>query len=65
MLWKFNFITIWVLNLIKEFERKIENKNDLRKRSLIDQEQHLAQETSTSETAHVGREREDTHVKQH
>jgi hypothetical protein len=32
MLWNLNFITIWVLNSITEFERKIENKNDLWKR---------------------------------
>jgi hypothetical protein len=27
MLWKLNFIIIWVLNSIIEFEWKIENKN--------------------------------------
>jgi hypothetical protein len=32
MLWKLNFITILVSNLITEFERKIANKNDLQKR---------------------------------
>jgi hypothetical protein len=26
ILWKLNFITIWVLNLVTEFEQKIENK---------------------------------------
>jgi hypothetical protein len=31
MLWKLNFITIWVLNSITEFEQKVENKNDLQK----------------------------------
>jgi hypothetical protein len=31
MLWKLNFIIILVLNSITEFERKIENKNNLRK----------------------------------
>jgi hypothetical protein len=30
-----------------------------------DQERHLALEIPTSETAHVRRERENTHVKQH
>jgi hypothetical protein len=34
-------------------------------RSLVDQERHLALKMSTSEMAHVGRERENTHVKQH
>jgi hypothetical protein len=40
----------------------MENKNILRKRSLVDQEWHLALEMPTSETAHVGRERERTHL---
>jgi hypothetical protein len=31
MLWKLNFITILILISIIEFERKIENKNDLQK----------------------------------
>jgi hypothetical protein len=67
MLWMFNFITIWVLNLVTEFEWKMENKNILWKRSLVDQEQHLALEMPTSEMAHVGREgeRENTPAKQH
>jgi hypothetical protein len=34
MLWKLKFITIWVLNLITEFEQKIKNKNNLQKQSL-------------------------------
>jgi hypothetical protein len=37
MLWKFNFIVNWVSNSITEFERKIKNKNNLRKRTLVDQ----------------------------
>jgi hypothetical protein len=32
MLWKLNFIIILISNSIIEFERKIENKNNLRKR---------------------------------
>jgi hypothetical protein len=65
MLWKLNFITIWVSNSITEFEQKMENKNNLRKWSLIDQEQHLALEMSTSEAAHAGRERGKHTCKQH
>jgi hypothetical protein len=66
MLWKLNFITIWVLNLITKFERKIENKNILRKREhLMNQEQHLALEMPTSRMAHAERERERTPAKQH
>jgi hypothetical protein len=56
MLWMLNFITNWVSNSITEFERKRENKNDLWKLSLIDQEHHLTLEMPTSETAHAGRE---------
>jgi hypothetical protein len=48
--------------LVTEFEWKMENKNILWKRSLVDQEQHLALEMPTSEMAHVGRERERTHL---
>jgi hypothetical protein len=51
-----------VLNLITEFEQKIENKTILWKRSLNDQEQHLALEMPTSETTHAGREREREHA---
>jgi hypothetical protein len=51
------------LNSITEFEQKIENKNDLWKRSIIDQEQHLALEVPTLETVHAGREKEITHAK--
>jgi hypothetical protein len=36
MLWKLNFITIWVLNLIIEFEQKIENKMIYESETLID-----------------------------
>jgi hypothetical protein len=61
MLWKINFIVIWVSNSIIEFERKIENKNNLRKRTLIDQEWHLSLEMLSSRTAHAERERE-THL---
>jgi hypothetical protein len=50
------------LNLVTEFEWKIENKIILWKQSLIDQERHLALEMPISETAHVGRERERTHM---
>jgi hypothetical protein len=32
MLWKLNFITSWVSNSVTEFERKIENENDLQER---------------------------------
>jgi hypothetical protein len=66
MLWKLNFITIWVLDSITEFERKMENKNILRKRSLIDQERHIALEIPTSEMTHTrrgGGERENTPAK--
>jgi hypothetical protein len=62
MLWKLNFITSWVWNLIIEFEQKMENKTHLRKQSLIDQEWYLSLEMPTSETAHTGRERERTHL---
>jgi hypothetical protein len=63
MIWKLNFITIWVLNLVTEFERKMENKNILWKWSLVDQEWHFALKMSTSETAHTGREGErETHT---
>jgi hypothetical protein len=61
MLWKLHFITNWVLNSIIEFDRKIENKNDLRKRRVDDLEWHLALEMPTSETAHA-RVRERTHL---
>jgi hypothetical protein len=43
----------------------MENRNILRKRSLIEQGWHLAVEVPTSEMAHTGRERENTPVKQH
>jgi hypothetical protein len=43
---------------LQSFEQKIKNKKDLQKRSLIDQERHLALEVSTSEMAHARRERE-------
>jgi hypothetical protein len=48
--------------LVTGFEQKMEDKNILRKRSLLDQEWHLALEMPTSETAHTGRERERTHL---
>jgi hypothetical protein len=41
-----------------EFEPKIENKMIGESESLVDQEQHIALEMPTSETAHIGRERE-------
>jgi hypothetical protein len=64
MLWKLNFITSWVSNLIIDFERKMENKTHLRKLSLIDQERYQALEVPTSEMAHVGRERGNIPTKQ-
>jgi hypothetical protein len=62
MLWKLNFITIWVLNSITEFWAEDENKTALQKQSLIDQERHLALEMPTLETAHTRRERERAHL---
>jgi hypothetical protein len=64
MLWKLNFITIWVSNLITEFWAEDENKTDWQKQSLIDQEWHLAVEVLTLEMPHTGRERENTPTKQ-
>jgi hypothetical protein len=58
MLWKFNFIVIRVPNSTTEFEREIENKNNLWKWTIVDQERHLALEIPTSRTAHTERERE-------
>jgi hypothetical protein len=46
-------------------KQKIDNKNNLRKRSLIDQEQQLALEMLTTETAHARRVRENTLAKKH
>jgi hypothetical protein len=40
----------------------MENKNIFQKRSLVDQERHLALEMPTSETAHSEREREREHT---
>jgi hypothetical protein len=54
---------ILISNSSIEFEWKIENKNDLCKRSLIDRERHLTIEMPTSEMAHAGRERENIHAK--
>jgi hypothetical protein len=62
MLWKLNYITIWVSTSITEFERKIEEKN-YGSKSLIDQEWHLALEVLTLEAAHAEREREKTPTK--
>jgi hypothetical protein len=56
MLWKLNFITIWVWIWVQSFEQKIKNKIHLRKRSLIDQEWHLALKVLASEMAHAERE---------
>jgi hypothetical protein len=50
--------------LITEFDQKIENKNNLRERSLDEQEWHLSLEMPTSEMAHVERERENTHAEE-
>jgi hypothetical protein len=38
---------------LQSFKRKIKNKKHLRKHSLINQERHIALETSNSETAHL------------
>jgi hypothetical protein len=68
MLWKLNFIIIWVLNSIIEFERKITNKRDLRKQnhSMIKNDtlpyRCQPQKWLTSEERE--RERENTPVKQ-
>jgi hypothetical protein len=53
-------IEFWIQ--LQNFERKIENETHLRERSLVDQEWHFALEMSTSEMAHVGRERERTQL---
>jgi hypothetical protein len=50
---------------LQSFKWKIENKNNLRKISLNEQECHIALEMSTSETAHVESERENTPTKQY
>jgi hypothetical protein len=47
---------------LQSFEWKIENKNDLRNRSLIVQDWHLALEMPILGMAHVGRERVRTHL---
>jgi hypothetical protein len=65
MLWKLNFITILISNSITEFERKIENKIHLRKRSLVDQEWHLTLEMPNLEPTHAEKERENTPIKHH
>jgi hypothetical protein len=44
---------------------KLRIKYNLRKRSLSEQEQHLALEMPTSETAHAKREREKTFTKKY
>jgi hypothetical protein len=44
------------------FEQKNENKNDLRKWQLDEQERHLTLGMSTLEMAHAGREREREHL---
>jgi hypothetical protein len=65
MFWKLKFITIWVSNSITKFEWKIENKKWLvEAKTLDDREWHLALEMSTLETAHAGRAREITPIKQ-
>jgi hypothetical protein len=46
-------------------KQKIKNKTHLWKRSIINQEWHLALEVLTSEMAHTGMERENTPAKQH
>jgi hypothetical protein len=46
-------------------KQKIKNKTHFWKRSIIDQEWHLALEVLTSEMAHTGMERENTPAKQH
>ncbi len=51
--------------MITKFEQKIENKNDLGKRSLNEREQHFFLKVLTSETAHAKREREKTFTKKY
>jgi hypothetical protein len=66
MLWKLNFIIIWVSNSITEFCAEEEDKNILRKwQHTTNQERQLALEMSTSRTAHTERERERAPAKQH
>jgi hypothetical protein len=58
MIWKLNFITIWVLNLITKFwaeDREINKFVDVK--TLDDQERHLTLEMMTLEMAHTRRER--------
>jgi hypothetical protein len=66
MLWKLNFIIIWVLNLITEFWAEgRKQKHFLKAGTLDNQERHIALEMSTSRTAHTKRGGESTPAKQY
>jgi hypothetical protein len=66
MLWKFIFITNWVLNSNTEFwVEDREWKYFVEAGTLNDQEWHLALEMPTSRMAHAEWERESTPAKQH
>jgi hypothetical protein len=58
MLWKLNFIIIWVSNSITELWAEDREINKfVEAKTLNDQEWHLVLEMSTSEMAHARRER--------
>jgi hypothetical protein len=65
MLWKLNLLQIEFQFWLQSFWQTVKNKRDLRKRSLNEQERHLALGMPSLETAHTGRVREDTYAKQH
>jgi hypothetical protein len=58
MLWKLTLLQFKFQIRLQSFKQKIKNKTHLRKRSLVDQEWHLALEVLTSEIAHTEREGE-------
>jgi hypothetical protein len=58
MLWKLNLLQFEFEIWSQSFKRKIVNKTNLWRRSLIDQEWHIALEMPTSEMAHTEKERE-------
>jgi hypothetical protein len=63
MLWKFNFVAIWVSSLITEFWAEDKKYKHFTEVGTLDvQEQHLALEILTSRTAHSERERERAHL---
>jgi hypothetical protein len=64
MLWKLTLLQFEFWIQLQSFKWKIKNKIDLQKRSLNEQEWHLALEMLASETTHAGRERENTSAKQ-